>query len=121
MGSKAAVRIDLQAVGFFGEFYTLAKGFGPISRGIWAHFEGDLGPFRGGFGPISRGIWAHFEGDLGPFRGGFGPISRGIWPHFEGDLGPFRGGFGWAFKKGRILGTASISLSVKAIQRVNMP
>ena len=34
--------IDLQAVGaleFFGELYSLAKGFGPIFEGVWAGFR----------------------------------------------------------------------------------
>ena len=33
---------DLQAVGaveFFGELYSLAKGFGPIFKGVWAGFR----------------------------------------------------------------------------------
>ena len=36
---SCAVCIDLQAVGaleFFGELYSLAKGFGPFLRGVWA-------------------------------------------------------------------------------------
>ena len=35
---SCAVCVDLQAVGaleFFGEFYSLAKGFGPFLRGFW--------------------------------------------------------------------------------------
>ena len=34
--------VDLQAVGaleFFGELYSLAKGFGPFLRGVWAGFR----------------------------------------------------------------------------------
>ena len=43
-GSKGscAVCVDLQAVGalkFFGELYSLAKGFGPFLRGVWAGFR----------------------------------------------------------------------------------
>ena len=39
---SCAVCVDLQAVGaleFFGEFYSLAKGFGPFLRGFWAGFR----------------------------------------------------------------------------------
>ena len=39
---SCAVCVDLQAVGalkFFGEFYSLAKGFGPFLRGVWAGFR----------------------------------------------------------------------------------
>ena len=39
---SCAVCVDLQAVGaleFFGEFYSLAKGFGPFLRGFWASFR----------------------------------------------------------------------------------
>ena len=39
---SCAVCVDLQAVGaleFFGEFYGLAKGFGPFLRGFWAGFR----------------------------------------------------------------------------------
>ena len=39
---SCAVCIDLQAVGaleFFGELYSLAKGFGPFLRGVWAGFR----------------------------------------------------------------------------------
>ena len=39
---SCAVCTDLQAVGaleFFGEFYSLAKGFGPFLRGLWAGFR----------------------------------------------------------------------------------
>ena len=43
-GSKGscAVCVDLQAVGaleFFGELYSLAKGFGPFLRRVWAGFR----------------------------------------------------------------------------------
>ena len=37
-----AVCVDFQAVGalkFFGELYSLAKGFGPFLRGVWASFR----------------------------------------------------------------------------------
>ena len=37
-----AVCVDLQAVGaleFLGELYSLAKGFGPFLRGVWAGFR----------------------------------------------------------------------------------
>ena len=40
-GSCAAC-VDLQVVGaleFFGELYSLAKGFGPFLRGVWAGFR----------------------------------------------------------------------------------
>ena len=40
--SSCAVCIDLQAVGaleFFGELYSLANGFGPFLRGVWAGFR----------------------------------------------------------------------------------
>ena len=39
---SCAVCVDLQAVGaleFFGELYSLAKGFGPFLRGVWAGFR----------------------------------------------------------------------------------
>ena len=39
---SCAVCVDLQAVGaleFFGELYSLAKGFGPIFEGVWAGFR----------------------------------------------------------------------------------
>ena len=39
---SCVVCVDLQAVGaleFFGELYTLAKGFGPFLRGVWAGFR----------------------------------------------------------------------------------
>ena len=39
---SCAVCVDLQAVGaleFFGESYSLAKGFGPIFEGVWAGFR----------------------------------------------------------------------------------
>ena len=39
---SCAVCVDFQAVGtleFFGEFYSLAKGFGPFLRGFWAGFR----------------------------------------------------------------------------------
>ena len=39
---SCSVRVDLQAVGaleFLGEFYSLAKGFGPFLRGFWAGFR----------------------------------------------------------------------------------
>ena len=44
VGSKGscAVCVDLQAVGaleFFGELYSLARGFGPIFEGVWAGFR----------------------------------------------------------------------------------
>ena len=39
---SCSVCVDLQAVGaleFFGELYSLAKGFGPIFEGVWAGFR----------------------------------------------------------------------------------
>ena len=39
---SCAVCVDLQAVGaleFFGELYSLAKGFGPIFEEVWAGFR----------------------------------------------------------------------------------
>ena len=39
---SCAVCVDLQAVGaleFFGELYSLAKGFWPIFEGVWAGFR----------------------------------------------------------------------------------
>ena len=39
---SCAVCVDLQAVGaveFFGELYSLAKGFGAIFEGVWAGFR----------------------------------------------------------------------------------
>ena len=39
---SCAVCVDLQAVGaleFFGELYSLAKGFGPFLKGVWAGFR----------------------------------------------------------------------------------
>ena len=39
---SCAVCVHLQAVGaleFFGELYSLAKGFGPFFRGVWAGFR----------------------------------------------------------------------------------
>ena len=39
---SCAVCVDLQAVGaleFFGELYSLAKGFGTIFEGVWAGFR----------------------------------------------------------------------------------
>ena len=39
---SCAVCVDLQAVGaveFFGELYSLAKGFGPIFERVWAGFK----------------------------------------------------------------------------------
>ena len=32
--SSCAVNVDLQALEFFGELYSLAKGFGPFLRGV---------------------------------------------------------------------------------------
>ena len=45
---SCAVCVDLQAVGaveFFGELYSLAKGFGPIFEGVWAGFREREGLF----------------------------------------------------------------------------
>ena len=42
MGGSCAVCVDLQAVGaleFFGELYSLAKGFGPFLRGVGQALE----------------------------------------------------------------------------------
>ena len=39
---SCSVCVDFQAVGaleFFGELYSLAKGFGPIFEGVWAGFR----------------------------------------------------------------------------------
>ena len=43
---SCSVCVDLQAVGalkFFGELYSLAKGFGPFLRGVWAVSTGICG------------------------------------------------------------------------------
>ena len=37
--SSSVVRFDLRVCGFFGEFYTLAKRFGPILRGFGRAFK----------------------------------------------------------------------------------
>ena len=45
-GGKGSCAV-LQAVGaleFFGELYSLAKGFGPFFRGVWAGFREREGP-----------------------------------------------------------------------------
>ena len=42
---SCSVCVDLQAVGaleFFGESYSLAKGFGPIFEGVWAGFRREV-------------------------------------------------------------------------------
>ena len=59
---SCAVCVDLQAVGaleFFGEFYSLAEGFGPFLRGFWAGFrerEGSIFSNHQHFFAVSTGI-----------------------------------------------------------------
>ena len=41
-GRVAKAAVDVQAIGaleFLGEFYSLAKGFGPFLRGFWVGFR----------------------------------------------------------------------------------
>ena len=71
---SCAVCVDLQAVGaleFFGELYSLAKGFGPFLRGVWAGFrerEGSIFSNHQHFA-VSTGIC----GIACPFRGSISP------------------------------------------------
>ena len=57
---SCAVCVDLQAVGaleFFGELYSLAKGFGPFLRGVWAGFRREDSIFSNHqHFPVSTGI-----------------------------------------------------------------
>ena len=65
---SCAVCVDLQAVGaleFFGEFYSLAKGFGPFLRGVWAGFREREGSIFSNSSVDKPLISANF---LGPFR-----------------------------------------------------
>ena len=73
---SCAVCVDLQAVGaleFFGELYSLAKGFGPFLRGVWAGFrerEGSI--FSNHSTLLSLQAYAELHA-LSPLRGSISP------------------------------------------------
>ena len=77
---SCAVCVDLQAVGaleFFGELYSLAKGFGPFLRGVWAGFrerEGSTSTL------LSLQAYAELHA-LSPLRGSISP-----WLHTKGKV-----------------------------------
>ena len=77
---SCAVCVDLQAVGaleFFGELYSLAKGFGPFLSGVWAGFrerEGSIFSNRQHFA-VSTGIC----GVACPLPGSISPWCTLVW------------------------------------------
>ena len=81
-----AVCVGLQAVGaleFFGESYSLAKGFGPFLRGVWAGFrerEGSIFSNHQHFAVSSLQAYAELHA-LSPLRGSISPCQyRGLLP-----------------------------------------